>query len=376
MRVFNARFSSWMEEVVKYSRYVANGGLLFTLYFTLIYGGFVYNQFLNELDPAFPSEWVVALVFLLLPLGHRPRTLLQEADQVFLLPELGDIRSYMNGIRLFNVVFASVRALVAMLVVLPLIVRTQALTPAEVGAIVAASVLLSAAGRLAKLELVSNVVLFSALASGVIMIFGVPLLTPVPALVALVLLHLRRHDRIPLLDWLTLEQKSKAQFDRVISWFVDLPAMREEVKERSVIVRALERSVLRRADAARYVYGLRVIRSKDSLDLVFRLSVVAFIVMWLSGGWYVGLVVPLFVGLTALQLVPLFKRLDTMSIASWLPITRLERLAGYKWWMNRLLIGQLVVLTLVSVAFGARVDAVAGVVLGYLVIRYYLGRLK
>ncbi|TCI72320.1 ABC transporter permease [Exiguobacterium sp. SH0S7] len=376
MRVFNARFNGWMEEVVKYSRYVANGGLLFTLYFTLIYGGFVYNQFLNELDPAFPSEWVVALVFLLLPLGHRPRTLLQEADQVFLLPELGDIRSYMNGVRLFNVVFASVRALVAMLVVLPLIVRTQALTPAEVGAIVAASVLLSAAGRLAKLELVSNVVLFSALASGVIMIFGVPLLTPVPALVALVLLHLRRHDRIPLLDWLTLEQKSKAQFDRVISWFVDLPAMREEVKERSVIVRALERSVLRRADAARYVYGLRVIRSKDSLDLVFRLSVVAFIVMWLSGGWYVGLVVPLFVGLTALQLVPLFKRLDTMSIASWLPITRLERLAGYKWWMNRLLIGQLVVLTLGSVAFGARVDAVAGVVLGYLVIRYYLGRLK
>ncbi|WP_084813060.1 ABC transporter permease [Exiguobacterium sp. SH31] len=376
MRVFNARFNGWMEEVVKYSRYVANGGLLFTLYFTLIYGGFVYNQFLNELDPAFPSEWVVALVFLLLPLGHRPRTLLQEADQVFLLPELGDIRSYMNGVRLFNVVFASVRALVAMLVVLPLIVRTQALTPAEVGAIVAASVLLSAAGRLAKLELVSNVVLFSALASGVIMIFGVPLLTPVPALVALVLLHLRRHDRIPLLDWLTLEQKSKAQFDRVISWFVDLPAMREEVKERSVIVRALERSVLRRADAARYVYGLRVIRSKDSLDLVFRLSVVAFIVMWLSGGWYVGLVVPLFVGLTALQLVPLFKRLDTMSIASWLPITRLERLAGYKWWMNRLLIGQLVLLTLGSVAFGARVDAVAGVVLGYLVIRYYLGRLK
>ncbi|WP_083274000.1 ABC transporter permease [Exiguobacterium aurantiacum] len=376
MRVFNARFSSWMEEVVKYSRYVANGGLLFTLYFTLIYGGFVYNQFLNGLDPAFPSEWVVALVFLLLPLGHRPRTLLQEADQVFLLPELGDIRSYMNGVRLFNVVFASVRALVVMLVVLPLIVRTQALTPAEVGAIVAASVLLSVAGRLAKLELVSNVVLFSALASGVIMIFGVPLLTPVPALVALVLLHLRRHDRIPLLDWLTLEQKSKAQFDRVISWFVDLPAMREEVKERSVIVRALERSVLRRADAARYVYGLRVIRSKDSLDLVFRLSVVAFIVMWLSGGWYVGLVVPLFVGLTALQLVPLFKRLDTMSIASWLPITRLERLSGYKWWMNRLLIGQLVVLTVGSVAFGARVDAVAGVVLGYLVIRYYLGRLK
>lgn len=375
MRVFNARFNSWMEEVVKYSRYVANGGLLFTLYFTLIYGGFVYNQFLNELDPAFPSEWVVALVFLLLPLGHRPRTLLQEADQVFLLPELGDVRSYMNGVRLFNVVFASVRALLVMLVVLPLIVRTQALTPTEAGAIVGTSVLLSVAGRLAKLEHVSYVASISALASGVVIIFGFPLMTPVPALVALVFLHMKRHDRIPLLDWLTLEQKSKAQFDRVISWFVDLPAMREEVKERSVIVRTLERSVLRRADAARYVYGLRVIRSKDSLDLVFRLSIVAVIVMWLSGGWYVGLVVPLFVGLTALQLVPLFKRLDTMSIASWLPITRLERLSGYKWWMNRLLIGQLVVLTVGSIAFGARVDAIAGVVLGYLVIRYYLGRL-
>lgn len=376
MRVFKVRFGIWMEEVVKYSRYVANGGLLFTLYFTLIYGGFVYNQFLNELDPTFPSEWIVAFVFLLLTLGHRPRTLLQEADQVFLLPGLGDIRSYMNGVRAFNVVFASVRALIAMLVVLPLIVRTQSLTPMEVGAIVVTSVLLSSAGRLAKLEGVPLVVLFSALVSGILFILGVPLLTPVPVLVALVFLHLRRHERIPLLDWLALEQKSKAQFDRIISWFVDLPAMREEVKERNVIVRALERSVLRRADAAHYVYGLRVIRSKDSLDLILRLSVVSFLIMWLSGGWYVGLVVPLFVGLTALQLVPLFKRLDTMSIASWLPITRYERLSGYKWWMNRLLIGQLLILTIGSIAFGARLDAVVGIILGYLVIRYYLGRLK
>lgn len=375
MRVFNERFGIWMEEVVKYSRYVANGGLLFTLYFTLIYGGFVYNQFLNDLDPAFPSAWVVALVFLLLPLGHRPRTLLREADQVFLLPELGAIQSYMNGVRLFNVVFASIRALVAMFVVLPLIVRTEALTPIEVAAIVLTGVLVSVAGRLSKLEGVKYVVLPSALASGLIMVFGVPLLTLIPAIVPFILLHVRRNRRIPLLEWLALEEKSKAQFDRIISWFVDLPAMREEVNERRLIVRALERSVLDRSDAARYVYGLRVIRSKDSLDLIFRLSLVAFVVMWLSGGWYVGLVVPLFVGLTALQLVPLFKRLDTMSIASWLPITRNERLTGYKWWMNRLLIAQLIVLAIGSVAFGARVDALIGLMLGYVVIRYYVGRL-
>lgn len=375
MNVFKQRFGVWVEDVVKYSRYVANGGLLFTLYFTLIYGAFVYNQFLTDLDPAFPSEWIVALIWLLLPLGHRPRTLIQEADQVFLLPRLGEIQAFMTGIRLFNVVFAAVRAILVMLVVLPLLVRTQALTSVEVGAILATSVLISAAGRLAKLEGIKYVVLPSALASGFLMLFSVPLLTPVPALVPFVLLHVRRNRRIPLLDWLTLEEKSKAQFNRVVSWFVDVPTMREDVRERSFIVSLLERSVLKRADAARYVYGLRVMRSNDSLDLVLRLSAVALVVMWLSGGWYVGLVVPLFVGLTALQLVPLFKRLDTVSMASWLPITRTERLVAYKWWATRLLFAQLLALGVASLLFGARWDALVGLGLAYLVVRYYLSRL-
>ncbi|WP_214837093.1 ABC transporter permease [Exiguobacterium sp. s36] len=375
MNVFKQRFGVWMEDVVKYSRYVANGGLLFTLYFTLIYGAFVYNQFLTNLDPVFPSEWIVALIWLLLPLGHRPRTLIQEADQVFLLPRLGEIQAFMTGVRAFNVVFAAVRAILVMLVVLPLLVRTQVLTSVEVGAILATSVLISAAGRLAKLEGIKYVVLPSALASGFLMLFGVPLLTSVPALVPFVLLHVRRNRRIPLLDWLTLEEKSKAQFNRVVSWFVDVPAMREDVRERSFIVSLLERSVLKRADAARYVYGLRVMRSNDSLDLVLRLSAVALVVMWLSGGWYVGLVVPLFVGLTALQLVPLFKRLDTVSMASWLPITRTERLVAYKWWATRLLFAQLLALGVASLLFGATWDALVGLGLAYLVVRYYLSRL-
>lgn len=375
MNVFKQRFGVWMEDVVKYSRYVANGGLLFTLYFTLIYGAFVYNQFLTDLDPVFPSEWIVALIWLLLPLGHRPRTLIQEADQVFLLPRLGEIQAFMTGVRAFNVVFAAVRAILVMLVVLPLLVRTQVLTSVEVGAILATSVLISAAGRLAKLEGIKYVVLPSALASGFLMLFGVPLLTSVPALVPFVLLHVRRNRRIPLLDWHTLEEKSKAQFNRVVSWFVDVPAMREDVRERSFIVSLLERSVLKRADAARYVYGLRVMRSNDSLDLVLRLSAVALVVMWLSGGWYVGLVVPLFVGLTALQLVPLFKRLDTVSMASWLPITRTERLVAYKWWATRLLFAQLLALGVASLLFGATWDALVGLGLAYLVVRYYLSRL-
>lgn len=375
MNVFRTRFGVWMEEVVKYSRYVANGGLLFTLYFTLIYGAFVYNQFLNGLDTSFPSEWVVALAFLVLPLGHRPRTLIREADQVFLLPELGSIRSYMNGVRLFNVVFASIRALVLMLVLLPLLVRTLELTSAEVFALVFASILHSVVGRLAKLEGIRFVGIASAVASGGLMFLGMPLLTPLPALAALVFLHIRRYERIPLLEWLALEQTSKAQFNRIVSWFVDLPEMREEVKERKLVVKMIERSVLARADAARYMYGLRIARSKDSLDLIIRLSLVAVLVMWLAGGWYVGIVVPLFVGLTALQLVPLFKRLDTVSIASWLPITRLERLTAYKWWTLRLLVGQALGLCVVSLFFGASWDALVGLLVAYGIVRYYLSRL-
>ncbi|MBQ6458741.1 MAG: ABC transporter permease [Exiguobacterium sp.] len=377
MNRFTARFGTWMEEVVKYSRYVANGGLLFTLYFTLIYGAFVYNNFLERIDGTFPGTWIAAGVLLLMPLGHRPRTFIQEADQVFLLPELGDIRSYMVGVRLFNLVFAALRGLLVLLVLLPLLVRTESYTSIEVLSVVVTMVMLSAAGRLAKVEGVREwTILPFALVSGACLLMDWTAWAWVTAFMPFIFLHVKRNERIPLLHWLVLEEKSRAQFERVISWFVDLPTLKEEVRERRVLTRLLENRVLRRVDASRYVYGLRILRSNDSLDLILRLTVVALIVMWMSGGWYVGLVTPLFVGLTALQLVPLFKRLEAVSIVSWLPITRDERIAGYSWWAMRLLVIQSVVLAIASIAFGATWDAAVGLVLSVMVTRYYLNRLK
>lgn len=377
MNRFTARLGTWMEEVVKYSRYVANGGLLFTLYFTLIYGAFVYNNFLERIDGTFPGTWIAAGVLLLMPLGHRPRTFIQEADQVFLLPELGDIRSYMVGVRLFNLVFAALRGLLVLLVLLPLLVRTESYSSIEVLSVVVTMVMLSAAGRLAKVEGVREwTILPFALVSGACLLMDWTAWAWVPAFMPFIFLHVKRNERIPLLHWLVLEEKSRAQFERVISWFVDLPTLKEEVRERQVLTRLLENRVLRRVDASRYVYGLRILRSNDSLDLILRLTVVALIVMWMSGGWYVGLVTPLFVGLTALQLVPLFKRLEAVSIVSWLPITRDERIAGYSWWAMRLLVIQSVVLVIASVAFGATWDAAVGLVLSVMVTRYYLNRLK
>ncbi|WP_321284151.1 ABC transporter permease [Exiguobacterium profundum] len=377
MNRFTARLGTWMEEVVKYSRYVANGGLLFTFYFTLIYGAFVYNSFLERIDGTFPGTWIAAAVLLIMPLGHRPRTFVQEADQVFLLPELGDIRSYMIGVRLFNLVFAALRGLLVLLVLLPLLVRTESYSSIEVLSFVVTMVMLSAAGRLAKVEGVREwTILPFALGSGVLILMNWTQWAWIPAFAPFILLHLKRNERIPLLHWLSLEEKSRAQFERVISWFVDLPTLKEEVRERRLLTRLLENRVLRRVDASRYVYGLRILRSNDSLDLILRLTVVALIVMWMSGGWYVGLVTPLFVGLTALQLVPLFKRLEAISIVSWLPITRDERIAGYSWWAMRLLVIQSVALVIASVAFGATWDAAVGLVLSILVTRYYLSRLK
>ena len=376
MNRFTSRLGNWMEEVVKYSRYVANGGLLFTLYFTLIYGAFVYNNFLERIDGTFPGVWIAAAVLILIPLGHRPRTFIQEADQVFLLPELGMIRSYMIGVRLFNIGFATIRALLVLLILLPLLVRTESYTGIEVYSFVVTMMLLSAAGRLAKVEGIREwLIVPFALVSGACLLMDWTEWAWVPAFMPFIFLHVKRNERIPLLHWLALEEKSRAQFERVISWFVDLPTLKEEVRERRLLTKLLEKRVLQRVDASRYVYGLRIIRSNDSLALILRLTAVALIVMWMSGGWYVGFVTPLFVGLTALQLVPLFKRLEAISIVSWLPITRQERIEGYSWWAMRLLIVQSIVLVLASVGFGATWDAAVGLVLSIVVIRYYLRRL-
>lgn len=376
MSEFSRRFGRWMEEVVRYSRYMANGGLLFTVYFALLYGAIVYGQFLRTVEATFPTEWLVAAVFVLMPLGHRPRTLLEEADQVFLLPRLGTLGAYLYAVRLWNVVFASMRALLVMLVLVPLIVRTMTTSLFELFVIVLTAMTLSIAGRLGKLENVPVVALVAGVLSALVIVSGGGALAFVPGVIAMGVLHVKRKQRVPLLEWLKLEEIGKNRFYRVVNWFVDVPALAEHVQERRLLVGMLKRTTLRQADAGRYLFGLQLLRAKDSLDLVLRLTFVGLVLMWLAGGWYVGFVTPIFVGLTSLQLVPLFKRLDVLPLTRTLPIAREQRLRAYVWWIVRFQYGQTLVLTLGALLFGATWDAFVGSGLALVIVHIYLRRLR
>ena len=86
--LWRTRYQTAMAEMTKYTRYMANGGLLFTVYFVVLYGLVVYGRFLDQLNPDFPGNLVMGSLFILLAFYRSTRTFLVEADQVFLLPSL------------------------------------------------------------------------------------------------------------------------------------------------------------------------------------------------------------------------------------------------------------------------------------------------
>ncbi len=127
--LWRTRYQAAMAEMTKYTRYMANGGLLFTVYFVVLYGLVVYGRFLDQLDPSFPGNLVMGSLFILLAFYRSTRTFLTEADQVFLLPSLPHLTGYMKRVRIYNALFGMIRAVIPFLAVAVLYVRTEETSP-------------------------------------------------------------------------------------------------------------------------------------------------------------------------------------------------------------------------------------------------------
>ncbi len=113
--LWRERYQAAMSEMTKYTKYMANGGLLFTVYFVVLYALVVYGRFLNQINGDFPGNLLMGGLFIIIAFYRTARTFLVEADQVFLLPNLPQLRSYMKRVRLYNAFLGMVRVVIPFL---------------------------------------------------------------------------------------------------------------------------------------------------------------------------------------------------------------------------------------------------------------------
>lgn len=320
--LWRTRYQTAMAEMTKYTRYMANGGLLFTVYFVVLYGLVVYGRFLDQLNPDFPGNLVMGSLFILLAFYRSTRTFLVEADQVFLLPVLPDLANYMKRVRVYNAFYGLIRAIIPFLAVSVLYVRTEDTTPVELFVLFAALSMVGAAANLSKLEGVGHrIVLLYATGAGVLVMLGMGLFSIVVTSLLLLTIYLKKQDQLPLMDWISLEQESRDRFYRIANWFVDVPRLSTTYKRRRLLSHLVEKIGFDHKRTFDYLYLKQFIRSTDGIGLIVRLTLIGVLFMWLGkdNEWLVTLAVPAFGGLTSFQLAPFTRAIDSHLLTRLLP---------------------------------------------------------
>jgi ABC-2 type transport system permease protein len=83
---FKQRLSDHMKELNRYLRYIFNQHLAIAMLFIISGLAYYYQQWLETISPDFPAALLIGAVFGLLVSYSPVRTMLKEADLIFLLP--------------------------------------------------------------------------------------------------------------------------------------------------------------------------------------------------------------------------------------------------------------------------------------------------
>ncbi|WP_214847456.1 ABC transporter permease [Exiguobacterium sp. s193] len=371
--LWQERYQTAMAEMTKYTKYMANGGLLFTVYFVILYALVVYGRFLNQIDGDFPGNLLMGSLFFIMAGYRTTRTFLVEADQVFLLPNLPQLSSYMKRVRLYNAFFGMVRVIVPFLAVAVLYVRTETTNSLEMIVLFLALAMIGASANLSKLEMIPHrIVILYSLGAGILVMIDMPLFSIVITSFLLITLHLKKYQQLPLMNWIALEQESRDRFYRIANWFVDVPHLSKTYKQRRFLSRLVEKINFNKNQTFEYLYMKQLIRSTDGIGLIVRLTVIGAIFIWLGkdNPWLVTFAIPAFSGLTSFQLAPFTRAIDSHLLTRLLPFGDAGKSRKKVIRMASLL--QIIALSLIAVLINGQPVVLLGAIIAILVSEVYL----
>lgn len=292
-RLWNERVGAFTREALGYMRYIANSGTIMFLVFAFSLAAYYYGQLLTSLPRTYPVEWLIIFLFSLLITAGTIRTLLKEADLVFLLPLEGRMRPYFNGAIVYTFSFHAVYSFLLLLAVWPLYThRTGERSEPFVLLLVFILVLklVNVLGKWQEMRLrerqaramhmllrfVANAAVLSILFTQG---FTLAVLLAVLAFLAAAFFYYRMLSRGQL-HWEYLVQKEKqarGRFYSFVNQFIDVPHMENKVRRRTWAAMLVNRIAFAQRNTYVYLYGKVFVRS-DLLGMCLRLTMIGLLV--------------------------------------------------------------------------------------------------
>ncbi|QTM98626.1 ABC transporter permease [Sediminibacillus dalangtanensis] len=356
---FKDRFSSHMKEINRYLRYIFTGHLVIAMLFFVSALAYYYQQWLANMPEDFPANLVMGIVFGVIAAYSPFRTLLKEADIVFLLPAETKMGPYFRNAFMYSFVIQLYLLALAAAALAPLYHAARA----EIGGPAYSLILLLFVlfkiwnlaaswwilkvrdANLRVLDFIARVVLniaaFYLFASGENLLAGFATL-----LLAGIFgydYYLNRKNGG--LAWDLLVEKDNARmrsFYRLANMFTDVPHLKNQVKKRHWLVALLlKRMPLQQNRTFDYLYRITTVRSSDYLGVYLRLLIIGGIAAFLVPNMWVKIIFCLlFLYLSGFQLTSLWQHHRTVVWLDLYPVKPEWRRTALLRWMLQLMFVQ------------------------------------
>ena len=360
--IWTKRFGAYVYELQKYLRFVITGHLAIVFIFLIGAGGFAYSEWLQTVDPMFPSILITSIVTSLVLFSSQTATLLHRADAVYLLPLESSLEQYMKNGRSYSTLVQSALPLVVLFIFIPLLSRTTTMVTFDYVVAFLGIVFLKWAfvqgeyyfrrayqGQFQFVRIVGQLLL--AFVSVYTLLIGWYIIPFALGLgYALFMKHFAKNKPFPWEHMITIEENRMMRFYRFANYFTDVPHVQGSKRRRSYMNLLMTKALpLKREKTYAFLYSRMLIRTDDMFRLWLRLTIIlAVIVYFLDAFIPTLIIISVLTFATAFQLIESLKKEPTFRMDHLFPIHADQKTKAIQTTVIRMQLIQLLVIVLVS----------------------------
>ena len=394
LSLFNRRYKAIRKEKSYYNKFIFNGH--FTVFLLILLGAFIfgYGEWLQHIpqhiDYALFASIAVALVSLF-PI----RTLLKDADKIFLLPFEKHMKDYMQVSLIYSYSSRIFLQVILLIILFPLFYKLNDNHFAFYIVFAISAIIFPYLGLLVKwqwlkLNLSSwtiNLLLF--------VLFGITFYLILRFhnyfaiififIVGVLLLILKLNSKKQLFPWermIAIEQQKHTNYYKFVNMFTDVKHLRESAVRRSYLDFILPTPKGNKFNENRmylFLFVRSFVRGRDAFSIILRLVIIALVLMlWLSNPIVSLIIGSLFMYITLLQMAQFYTQQAYGLWPQVWPVSDTKVIKGYEQFLYRLMIGVGIIFTIVFVIKHPTLFffALLFFIVGWLTIRSTIKKLK
>lgn len=332
--------------LLRYWRLVFNDHFIIALFFLFGALAYSYAQWLPQVSPS--SWWVAPLVVAWLTVAcqfGRLATLVERADPIALLPQTSRAVGYFRAAWYYSFWRGALISLAALVVALPLLLRTQAFSWFHLACWLVLAGLVKALWLLRARQEIS----FKPPYPGAkwwepLVCWSLALWQPGLGLTVGLILFLVIRTRVlaqPEIAWRQAVATEEARMEsvyRFFNLFTDVPHVQGRVKRRAYQA-PLIHWLAKGEGPWKYLYGHGLARNAEVGNLVARLTLVAMVICYfITVPWLNLACLLLFTYLVASQLMPFYRQYDQVAFTHLYPLPNSAKRVAFRRLLNRVLL--------------------------------------